>query len=120
DIDFLDGQPGGLAIGISRYGKLDAQVGTVATPNTIDWVDAITDWPGTGTWHFVRVVQTGGNFSLCLDGQPKASTPVPDGQLTTGSPPYLGRNFFGVPAGESHFDGSLDDVRVFKGALPCE
>jgi hypothetical protein len=99
---------------------LDAQTATVSNPTTIEVADSLTPWPGTGDWHFVRVVQTGGNLNLCLDGKLKASVPVPDGQLKTVEALLLGRNKFGIPAGESFFDGYLDDVRIFKGALPCE
>ncbi|HEX8111238.1 MAG TPA: LamG-like jellyroll fold domain-containing protein [Kofleriaceae bacterium] len=120
DMDLTDNAPGGLALGISRFGMLDAQTATVSNPTTIDVADALTPWPGTGDWHFVRVVQSGGNLNLCLDGKQKASTPVPDGHLRTVEPLFLGRNKFGIPAGESFFDGFLDDVRIFKGALPCE
>ncbi|HMG19781.1 MAG TPA: LamG-like jellyroll fold domain-containing protein, partial [Kofleriaceae bacterium] len=71
-----------------------------------------------GGWHFVRVVQTGGSLDLCLDGQRKASAPVPDGQLKTLFAPHLGKNVRWNPAGE-FFDGNIADVRVFTGALPC-
>ena len=120
-MDFTEGAPGGLAIAIGgTTPMLQASTGTVSTPTTIDTADALTPWPGTGDWHFVRVVQTGGNLNLCLDGKQKASVPVPDGQLKTVEALFLARNKFGIPAGESFFDGSLADVRMFKGALPCE
>jgi hypothetical protein len=120
DIDLTDNAPGGLALGISRFGMLDAQTATVSNPTTIEVADSLTPWPGTGDWHFVRVVQIGGNLNLCLDGKQKASVPVPDGHLKTVEALFLGRNKFGIPAGESFFDGNLADVRMFKGALPCE
>ena len=121
DMDFTEGAPGGLAIAIGGTpAMLQASTGTVSTPTTIDTADALTPWPGTGDWHFVRVVQTGGNLNLCLDGKQKASVPVPDGQLKTVEALFLARNKYGLPAGQSFFDGSLDDVRLFKGALPCE
>jgi hypothetical protein len=83
-MDFTTGAPGGLAIAIGGTpAMLQASTGTVSTPTTIDTADALTPWPGTGDWHFVRVVQTGGNLNLCLDGKQKASVPVPDGQLKT-------------------------------------
>ncbi len=72
-----------------------------------------------GDWHFIRVVQTGGNLNLCVDGSQTATVAVPDGHLKTLEPVFLARNKFGMPAGQSFFDGNLDDVRVFKGALPC-
>jgi hypothetical protein len=121
DMDLTDNAPGGLAVGMSRFGMLDASTGTKVVPMMpIETADALTPWPGTGDWHFVRVVQTGGNLNLCLDGKQKASVPVPDGHLKTVEALFLGRNKFGIPAGESFFDGYLDDVRIFKGALPCE
>jgi hypothetical protein len=120
DVDLTDDAPGGLGLGVSRFGMLDAQTPTVSNQTTIDVADALTPWPGTGDWHFVRVVQTAGTLDLCLDGKRKASIPISDGHLKTVEPLLLGRNKFGIPAGESFFDGNLDDVRMFKGALPCE
>jgi hypothetical protein len=66
------------------------------------------------------VVQTGGNLDLCIDGKQQASVAVPDGHLQTIEPLFLGRNRFGQAGGDPFFDGFLDDVRMFKGALPCE
>lgn len=120
DMDLTDNAPGGLALGVSQSGMLDAKTATVSTPTTIDTADALTPWPGIGDWHFIRVVQTGGNLNLCLDGKMKNSAAVPDGHLKTVEPLFLGRNKFGIPAGQSFFDGQLADVRMFKGALPCE
>jgi hypothetical protein len=120
DEDLTDDAPGGLGIGISRFGMLEARTPTVETPMTLAYADTLTRWPGPGDWHFVRVVQTDGNLNLCLDGKQKASAPVTDGHLKTVEALLLGRNKFGAPAGESFFDGYLDDVRIFKGALPCE
>lgn len=122
DYDLTDNAFGGLGLMVSQFGMLEAQTPTTLDPttNTINVADALTPWPGTGAWHFVRVVQTGGNLNLCLDGKLKASTPVTDGHLKTVEPLLLGRNKFGIPAGESFFDGFLADVRIFKGALPCE
>jgi hypothetical protein len=120
DIDLTDNAPGGLGVGISRFGKVDAQTATVSTQTTIDVADALLSWPGIGDWHFVRVVQTGGNLYLCLDGKQMNNVAVDDGHLKTVESLFLGRNKFGIPAGESFFDGFLADVRMFKGALPCE
>jgi Concanavalin A-like lectin/glucanases superfamily len=109
---------GGLGIGIvPGTPRLIATTCTDAG-NPLKFADAVTAWPAGTDWHFVRVVQTGGNLNLCLDGQRKASVPVPDGQLKTTFPPYLGKNVVWTPAGQ-FFDGNIDDVRVFTGALPC-
>jgi hypothetical protein len=120
DVDLTDDAPGGLGVGVSRFGKLDAQTPTVSNQTTIDVADALLSWPGTGDWHFVRVVQTGNNLYLCLDGKQMNNVAVPDGHLKTVESLFLGRNKFGIPAGESFFDGFLSDVRMFKAALPCE
>jgi hypothetical protein len=123
DVDLNDDTSyGGLGLGVSRFGMLDAQSPLLLEPgtHTIDVADALTAWPGSGDWHFIRVVQTGGNLILCLDGKQKGSAAVPDGHLKTSESLLLGRNKFGQPAGESFFDGNLSDVRMFKGALPCE
>jgi hypothetical protein len=123
DSDLADDNAyGGVALGVSRFGMLDASAPLRLEPGTniIDVAHALTPWPGTGDWHFIRVVQTGGNLNLCLDGKQKASVAVPDGHLQTGEVLHLARNKFGIPRGSSFFDGFLDDVRIFKGALPCE
>jgi hypothetical protein len=121
DMDLTDNAPGGLAIGVGGTpAVLQASTATVSTPTSIETVDVLTPWPGTGDWHFVRVVQSGGNLNVCLDGKQKASLPVVDGHLKTVEPLFLARNKFGIPSGESFFNGNLADVRMFKGALPCE
>ena len=109
---------GGLGIGITPDPPMLIATTCTDAGNPLNFADAKTAWPAEGDWHFVRVVQTGGNLNLCLDGQRKASVPVPDGQLKTMFPPYLGKNVVWTPAGE-FFDGNIDDVRVFTGALPC-
>jgi hypothetical protein len=120
DIDLTDDAPGGLGVGVSRFGMLDAQTPTVSNQTTIEVADALLRWPGVGDWHFVRVVQTANNLYLCLDGKQMNNVAVPNGHLKTVESLFLGRDKFGIPAGESFFDGLLSDVRMFKGALPCQ
>jgi hypothetical protein len=109
---------GGLGIGIIPDPAMLIATTCTDAGNPLRFADATTAWPAGGDWHFVRVVQTGGNLNLCVDGQRKASVPVPDGQLKTTFPPYLGKNVVWTPVGQ-FFDGNIDDVRVFTGALPC-
>lgn len=116
DLD-LD-QTGGLGIGIATDPAMLVATTCTDAGDPLNFADATTPWPAGGDWHFVRVVQTGGNLNLCVDGQRKASVPVSDGQLKTTFPPYLGKNVKWLPVGE-FFDGNIDDVRVFTGALPC-
>lgn len=120
DIDLTDGLPGGLDFGVGTNPTVAVtSTATVSQGSDVETAAAVGPWPGMGDWHFLRVVQTGGNLNLCVDGSQTATVAVPDGHLKTLEPVFLARNKFGMPAGQSYFDGNLDDVRVFKGALPC-
>jgi len=98
---------------------LDVTTCTVATQTTLKFADAITTYPNDGSWQFVRIVHTGGNVYVCLNGTRKANVAVAPGLLQSTFPPYLGKNVVWTPAG-AFFDGELDDVRVLTGALPCD
>ena len=82
-------------------------------------VQLMVAYPPGGAWQFVRVVHTGGNVNVCLNGRRVTSFPVAPGKLASTFPPRLGKNVVWSPVG-SFFDGELDDVRVLTGALPCE
>lgn len=69
-------------------------------------------------WHFVRLVQRGDDVVMCVDGQRKLGYTMLAGTGTSAKTVRLGRNQFNPQQGL--LDGQLDDVRVFKGALPCE
>jgi hypothetical protein len=120
DFDLTDDAYGGLAIGLGINGVAFAQSPLTLNGSTIEVAEADTPWPGVGDWHFIRVVQTAGNLHLCIDGKPGVSVAIPDGHLKTVEPLLLGRNRFGQGQGKPFFDGELDDVRMFKSALPCE
>jgi hypothetical protein len=115
-----DSAYGGLGIGLGINGVAFAQAPLNLVGSTIEVAEADTAWPSMGDWHFIRVVQTGGNLNLCIDGKQGASVAVTDGHLQTIEPLLLGRNRFGQGGGDPFFDGLLSDVRIFKGALPCE
>jgi Concanavalin A-like lectin/glucanases superfamily len=104
--------------------------GAGSDPPTID-VQTCTDpvgpkithatgmFPVPGAWQFVRVVHTSTGVQVCVNGAPAASSNAATTQLKTMYPPGLGKDAFAQPS-QAYFDGSLDDLRVITGALPCE
>ena len=74
--------------------------------------------PRDDAWHFFRVSRSAeaGTISLCIDGAHQ-STLTEQGafDMTSDISPNLGRNVFGSP----YFAGSIDDLRIYKRALPC-
>ena len=123
DFDFDLG--GGLGLSIAAGGgtavSLDVTACTDTTTNPVAVGDVFTPYPTDGGWHFMRVVRTGGNVLVCLDGDYKTSLAVqaalPPG-ITTYNPPRLGKDHLNRVG--AFFDGRIDDVRVFTGALPCK
>jgi Concanavalin A-like lectin/glucanases superfamily len=74
---------------------------------------------GDEGWHFYRISRSaeGGMISLCVDGVLQDGDAGPAGfNMTSDEAPRLGRNVVYNPA---YFAGSIDDVRVFRRALPC-
>jgi hypothetical protein len=75
--------------------------------------------PRDDQWHFYRVSRRAdaGTISLCIDGAAQSTLTDQGSQdMTSDLSPYFGRNPFGPP----DFTGSIDDVRIFKRALPCQ
>jgi hypothetical protein len=75
--------------------------------------------PRDGNWHFTRLSRDAeaGVISLCVDGVFQDSDTQPGAfDMTTDQAPHLGRNVDFSPA---YYGGGLDDVRVFRRALPC-
>ena len=68
-----------------------------------------------GGWHFYRLVRSGSVLTLCVDGVDRGQRDVGAGDLGTARSFTLGR-FGGEPP---QFDGALDEVRLYGGALPC-
>lgn len=112
---------GGLGLGILPPvpGKSMTLDVTTALDGNGNFLDNFIDWPDDGSWQFIRVVHTGGNLSVCLNGQHKVTAPLAAGKLATHYAPFLGKNVIWSPVG-SFFDGNVDDVRVLNVALPCE
>jgi len=75
--------------------------------------------PLDAAWHFYRVTRSTSEaqIELCIDGRTVTSDPnVGTADMTGDQPPHLGRNVDYNPA---YFNGTIDDVRAFKRALPC-
>jgi hypothetical protein len=90
------------------------------TCNSVDPLDTegdIAPIPNTPTWHFVRVTYSGGQLALCVDGQKAMSKTF--GSIKSTFAPQLGQNQAWTPQG-AYVMGAVDDVRVVKGALPCD
>lgn len=118
DVDLDSG--GGLGIAVYLMAPVipTLDVTTSLDPMANTYIDTTATIGGQDVWQFLRVVHAGGTLSVCLDGRLLASKPVPVGQLKTTRPPYIGKNVVWSPGG-AYFDGVIDDVRVFTGALPC-
>jgi hypothetical protein len=118
DID----RPGGIQVYIyepAAGGKsFGAGTFTAPFPNQVSAFEEVT-YPDDTNWHFLRIVHTGGEVSLCVDGTKLGSFQVAAGGLATNVKPHLGINPGLSPSG-AFFDGRLDDVRAFSVALPCE
>jgi hypothetical protein len=70
-------------------------------------------------WHFWRITRSTSttSYQVCIDGAEVTSTTVPaDGDMTSDEAPRLGRFVDFQPP---YFAGSVDEVRIFKEALPC-
>ena len=120
DLDFTLGGGGlGMAILPPVPGQGQMLDVTTAKDDQGNFIDANVTWPTDGSWIFIRAVHSGDNLSVCLNGEHKATVPVPAGKLATNYAPYLGRDVIWSPSG-AFFDGWVDDVRILNGALPCE
>lgn len=122
DLDLDHG--GGLGISIDPGGgssaMIDVQTCTNPSgPSGTMIAHAFGNYPTDGTWQFVRVVHTGAGIRVCLNGNLAASVKVDTTKLMAMYPPNLGKDVRAAPSA-AYFDGSLDDLRVITGALPCE
>jgi hypothetical protein len=119
DVDLNAG--GGLAIGLyeDTDGNPRIEINSCTDPNMVTFVFANAPYPADHGWHFVRVVHSNGMAKLCLDGMRIASFAAPPGMLKSTFTPYIGKSVIWTPSG-AFWDGGVDDVRMFTGALPCE
>jgi hypothetical protein len=119
DIDLSSGGGLGMATQLLPPTTPDLDATTSLDPRPNTYLDTHATIGGPNVWQFLRVVHAGGTLKICVDGKLLASSSVPVGQLRTSYPPHLGRNVMWSPAG-AFYDGAIDDVRVFTGALPCD
>jgi hypothetical protein len=116
---------GGIDITIAPVGpgmgSLDVKACTDPTPSKVKFGTTLPSYPIDSAWRFVRVVRTGDQVLVCVDGVRRAALTIkPDRPVgfTTTNPPHLGKDH--VAGIGSFFDGEIDDLRVITGALPCE
>lgn len=83
-------------------------------PTDAEIVRTTTFDPGLD-WHFYRIVREAEQVQLCADGVRLTAGPA-RGDYTSDRTVRLGR----FATNGAFFTGSLDDVRVFTVALPCE
>jgi len=117
DLDYNSANSVGLGVGIRNLSPPTLEVAVCDTTMPGCWRDIA--YPSDGSWQFLRVVHTDGNINVCLNGVRKTSFPAAAGALQSTFAPNFGNNHQFLPQG-AFFDGELDDVRVFTGALPCE
>ncbi|MEV0788981.1 sialidase family protein [Kribbella sp. NPDC050459] len=66
-------------------------------------------------WHHVALQRKAGTLSIWVDGTQAASVTAPTGSVSPGRPfkMYVGQRLDGA----HHFDGSMDEIRIYKRAL---
>ena len=128
DLDFDTGAVGGIGVVLftdnTSHLAIDIQTCKNATDTTLEVDELTAQYPSDMAWHFVRIVHSGAaDVALCVDGAKLGNkaflkadnTPVPLGSTYA---PYIGKNVIWTPS-EPSFNGSIDDLRVMKAALPC-
>ena len=91
----------------------------VCSPQGACVVEALGPRPVDGQWHFYRLVRSTADSSLriCVDGVSGGTATLPgDLDITGYDAPALGNTVY---FSHNRLVGSLDDVRVFRRALPC-
>lgn len=96
------------------------EVSTCTNPGSpLTFASEAVAYPNDAMWHFIRVTHTAGMVNICIDGKKLGMFAAPAGSLVSTFEPRIGRNVIWTPSG-AFLDGSVDDVRVFTGALPCD
>jgi Concanavalin A-like lectin/glucanases superfamily len=112
----LDAAGAGLQLAIVP-GAPDTVVATTRT-TTSTLVQATGSYPPLGAWHFLRAVRTAANLRVCVDGALAANLDAAPVMSAAPHMPDLGKDL-PLAANQASLDGSIDDVRVITGALPC-
>ncbi len=114
-VDAAVGLDGGLALLVDDTETPPAlELGVYRRDTEDQIVRTIRFDPGTD-WHFYRIVRSGEVVQLCVDGARLVSAAAP-GDYTSTNTMRFGR--FGTDG--VWFTGSIDEVRIFTEALPCE
>lgn len=98
-----------------RAEPADARIRGLITTGGNTAVVATTKAYNDNAWHHVALQRKAGTLSIWVDGVQAASVAAPAGSVSPGRPfkMYVGQRLDGA----HHFDGSLDEVRLYKRAL---
>ena len=73
------------------------------------------------TWHHVVMTRSGRKFALHIDGKPDVSEEAEFVfDINTRAPVRLGSGVCAGQAGQTHFRGQLDEIRIYNRALNGE
>jgi len=116
DLDPAKGGGIGISILPGAAAMLDVKAATTSAPS---FVHMSVMYPSPGQWNFIRVVHSGTNIRVCVNGALATTITGVASKLATSYPPEFGKDIQDAPAAAS-FDGYIDDIRVITGALPCK
>jgi hypothetical protein len=114
DRDAVAGGGMGVAILPGAPAMLDVTTGRDPAPS---FVHAAVAYPEPGRWHLLRLVRTRSDLQLCIDGNHAATIEAPAPSAGSDTPTF-GKDVQ-EPAALAALEGSVDDIRVITGALPC-
>jgi hypothetical protein len=110
---------GGIAISLVPATQPTIEVQTCTSSIGPTFASAVAPYTDDGMWQFMRVVHSATEIRVCLNGKYLTKVAAATTKAANSYPPDLGKDVFVGPA-QAFFDGSLDDVRVITGALPCD
>ncbi|HEY0472743.1 MAG TPA: sialidase family protein [Kribbella sp.] len=98
-----------------RAEPADSRIRGLITTGGNTAVVATTKAYNDNAWHHVALQRKAGTLSIWVDGTQAAGVTAPAGSVSPGRPfkMYVGQRLDGI----HHFDGSLDEVRIYKRAL---
>lgn len=98
-----------------RAEPADARIRGLITTNGNTAAVATTRAYNDNAWHHVALQRKAGTLSIWVDGVQVASVASPAGSVSPGRPfkMYVGQRLDGA----HHFDGSLDEVRIYRRAI---
>lgn len=98
-----------------RAEPADSRIRGLITSNGNTAAVATTKSYNDNSWHHVALQRKAGTLSIWVDGAQAASVAAPAGSISPGRPfkMFVGQRLDGA----HHFDGSLDEVRIYKRAI---